>query len=179
MSKKTGFGLWLTGLPAAGKTTLAAGLGRKLRERGVDVQVLDSDALRDVLTPDPTYSAAERDWFYRVVAFIAWLLTQNRVNVVIAATAHRRRYRQYARRVVPRFAEIYVRCSLQTCMERDEKGIYEKAKAGEARTVPGLQVPYEPPESPAVVVDTELLSPHQGVQRILEHLDQSSLLGAR
>lgn len=152
---------------------------KTLEERGTAPQVLDSDALRDVLTPDPTYSDDEREWFYMVVAYIARLLTQNGICVVIAATAHRRQYRDYARRMVPRFAEVYVRCSPKTCMEPDEKGIYARAMAGRATTVPGLQVPYEPPESPAVVVDTELLSAEQGVQRIMDHLEQISFLGAR
>ncbi len=178
MGRDTGFGLWLTGLPAAGKTTLAEGLTEALSDQGHQVQILDSDALRSVLTPEPTYSAEERDWFYRVVAFIAGLLTENGTNVVIAATAHRRRYREYGRERIPRFAEIYVRCSVSVCIERDEKGTYEKAMTGEATTVPGLQVSYEPPESPAVVVDTELLSPERGVERIMEQLEQISILSA-
>lgn len=176
MDQETGFCVWLTGLPASGKTTLAHGLAQALRERDLTVQILDSDALRDVLTPEPTYSAEERDWFYRVVAFVAQLLTQNGINVVVAATAHCRRHRNYARERIRRFAEIHVRCSLETCMERDEKGIYEKAIAGDATTVPGIQVPYEPPESPDVVVDTETLPPEQGVRRLIAGLEELSIL---
>ncbi len=172
MTKNTGFAVWLTGLPASGKTTLSEGLARDLEERGLTVQVLDSDSLRHVLTPDPTYTLEERDWFYQVVAFIAGLLTRHGVNVLIAATANRRRYRDHARQTVERFAEIYVKCSLETCMERDEKGIYEKALAGQATTVPGLQVPYEPPNDPAVVVDTEQMSPQEGVRQIMEALEE-------
>jgi len=172
MTQDTAFAVWLTGLPASGKTTLARGLARDLRERGVTVQILDSDALRDVLTPEPTYTPEERDWFYQVVAFIAGLLTRNNVNVLIAATANRRRYRDHARQTVERFVEVYVKCSLETCMARDEKGIYEKALAGQATTVPGLQVPYEPPTDPAVVVDTEQMSPQEGVRQIMEALEK-------
>lgn len=176
MTQQAGFGVWLTGLPASGKTTLAEGLARRLRERGLVIQLLDSDNLRDVLTPEPTYSAEERDWFYRAVAFIARLLTENGTNVIIAATANRRRYRSYGREDIERFAEVYVRCPLETCMARDEKGVYEKALAGRATTVPGLQVPYEPPENPAAVVDTEAMSPQEGVQRILTRLEALSFL---
>jgi len=171
------FAVWLTGLPASGKTTLARRLAGELRRRGVVVQILDSDELRRVLTPDPTYSPAERDWFYQVVAFIARLLTRNGVGVLIAATANRRRYRDHARQEIEHFAEVHVMCSLSICMERDEKGIYERALAGEATTVPGLQMPYEPPVDPAAVVDTEQCSPRQGVRRILEALERLAFIG--
>jgi adenylylsulfate kinase len=173
---RPGLAVWLTGLPAAGKTTLAEGLAKALRERGSTVQILDSDDLRHVLTPEPTYTAKERAWFYRVVAFIAQLLTQNGIDVIIAATANRRQYRDYARQAIQRFSEIYVHCSLETCMDRDEKGIYEQALNGEATTVPGLQVPYEPPENPIAVVNTELMSPQEGVRHILTRLEERSLL---
>lgn len=176
MAATSGFAIWLTGLPASGKTTLAEGVARALRDRGHAVQILDSDDLRDHLTPSPTYSPQEREWFHRVVAFIAKLLTQNGVNVVIAATANRRRYRRPAREGIEHFAEIYVRCSLETCMERDSKGIYQKALDGRASTVPGLQVRYEPPEDPALVVDTESTSPEEGVNQIVERLEQLSFI---
>ncbi len=171
MNTDPGFALWLTGLPASGKTTLAKGLAAALEERGHVAQILDSDDLRDVLTPDPTYTIEERAWFYQAVAFIAHLLTQNGVTVLIAATANRRRFRDGARQRIERFAEVHVKCSLETCMERDEKGIYEKALAGQATTVPGLQAPYQPPTDPAAVVDTDRMSPEEGVQQILESLE--------
>lgn len=167
----SGFAIWLTGLPAAGKTTLALGLADALEGAGLPVQVLDSDHLRRVLTPEPTYSWEERDWFYRVMAFIGQLLTQNGVNVIFAATACRRAYRDHARAAIDRFAEAYVQCPLETCMARDEKGIYQKALRGEATTVPGLQVPYEAPEHPEITIDTETQTPSGGVQTILDRLE--------
>jgi adenylylsulfate kinase len=176
MTESSGFVVWLTGLPASGKTTLARGVANELRGRGLTLQILDSDELRGILTPEPTYSAEERDWFYRVVAYIAKLLTENGVNLLIAATANRRRFRDHARVAVERFTEVYVKCSLETCIERDEKGIYEKALAGEATTVPGLQAPYEPPVDPAAVVDTEDASVQEGVQKILSGLSERSFL---
>lgn len=176
MPRQSGFAVWLTGLPAAGKTTLAEGLAEALRDRHLTVQILDSDDLRRVLTPEPTYTTEERAWFYRVVAFIAQLLTQNGIDVIIAATANRRQYRGYARQAIERFAEIHVHCSLETCIERDEKGVYEQALKGNATTVPGLQVPYEPPEDPIAVVNTEVTSPRTGVERILRRLEEGSFL---
>lgn len=174
--EETGFAIWLTGLPASGKTTLAVGLAEVLRERGVRAQILDSDQLRQVLTPEPSYSRQERDWFYRTMTYIGQLLTQNGVNVIFAATANRRRHRDRARQAIERFMEVYVRCSLDTCMDRDQKGIYQKALAGEANTVPGLQAPYEPPYAPELTVDTEQQAAEECVGQIVARLEELSLI---
>jgi adenylylsulfate kinase len=177
MVQKAGFALWLTGLPSSGKTTLARVVAGVLREQDVGVQVLDSDHLREVLTPEPTYSSEERDWFYQVMVYVGQLLTGNGVNVIFAATAHRRCYRERARETMERFEEIYVECSLETCMSRDRKGIYQKALAGQAKSVPGLQVIYEPPQTPLLVVDTERYSAEECVRQIVDRLKAFSFLG--
>jgi len=167
-----GFAIWLTGLPSSGKTTLAHALSRLFSERGVVVQELDSDDLRRVLTPNPTYSAEERDWFYEVAAFLAGLLTDNGVNVLIAATASRRAHRQAARDRIVRFAEVYVDCSPEMCRARDPKGLWEQADKGEITTLPGAGVPYEPPQSPEVRVDTARLSVEEAADQIVCQLDE-------
>jgi adenylylsulfate kinase len=166
-----GFAIWLTGLPSSGKTTLAHALSRLLSERGVAVQVLDSDDLRRRLTPNPTYSSEERDWFYNVVTFLAGLLTDNGINVLIAATASRRAYRQAARARIGRFAEVYVDCSPEVCRARDPKGLWKRADEGEITTLPGAGVPYDPPQSPEVHVDTARLSVEKAARHILAQLD--------
>jgi adenylylsulfate kinase len=171
-----GFVVWLTGLPASGKTTLAGHLADRLADRGVQVQILDSDELRTVLTPDPDYSQAERDWFYATMTYIGQLLAQNGVPVIIAATASRRHYREQARQVMHRFVEVYVRCSLQTCMDRDTKGIYAKAQSGAADTVPGIQVPYEPPLNPELSIDTEAQTAEAGTREILAWLERHQMV---
>lgn len=167
-----GFAIWLTGLPSSGKTTLAYALSHLLIERGVAVQVLDSDDLRRRLTPNPTYSPEERDWFYDVVTFLAGLLTDNGVNVLIAATASRRVYRQAARDRIARFAEVYVHCSPEVCRARDPKGLWKWADEGEITMLPGAGAPYEPPESPEVRVDTERLLVKEAADHILSQLDE-------
>lgn len=169
-----GFAVWLTGLPASGKSALAREMQRLLAEGGVQAVILDSDALREVLTPRPEYTERERDWFYGVIVFLAAWLTGSGVNVLIAATAHRRAFRDQARAQIERFAEVYVRCPLEVCARRDPKGIYALAKAGRAGNVPGLGVPYEPPSAPEATVDTALLSPAEAARSALEQL--SSLL---
>lgn len=176
MSPPNGFAIWLTGLPAAGKTTLAVALATTLQQQGTPVQILDSDELREVLTPQPSYTPEEREWFYRTMVYIGQLLVQNGANVIFAATANRRRYRDRARKAMARFVEVYVSCSLEVCMNRDRKGIYEKARAGEATTVPGVQIPYEPPQEPALVVDSEHETAVEGSRRIMNWLEANAFI---
>jgi adenylylsulfate kinase len=175
-AREKGFAIWLTGLPASGKTSLAAALTRLLGQRGVRVQTLDSDELREVLTPGPTYSESERDWFYRTMVFIGRLLTENGVNVFFAATAPHRRYREWARQAIDRFMEVYLLCPLETCRARDRKGIYSRDRTQGATTIPGLQVPYELPEAPELVVDTEHLTPEEGAQKVIARLEELPFL---
>jgi len=165
-----GWAAWLTGLPASGKSTIARLVAERLAKLGIRVQVLDSDELRRVLTPKPTYSQEERDWFYRTMAWIGWLLVKNGVNVLFAATANRRAYREHARRLIgpERFMEVYVRCPLEVCMQRDRKGVYRLALEGKAKTVPGLQAPYEEPLKPDLVVDTDRMGPGECAELVLK-----------
>ena len=165
------FALWLTGLPASGKTTIANLLAEELERRNLPVQVLDSDKLRSVLTPNPTYSSDERDWFYGVLPYLGNLLVQNGVNTIIAATAHRLIYRQRAREYLPQYIEVFVRCSVKICMERDKKGIYQKALGSNTMHVPGVQELYEEPKAPAIIVDTEENPPLECVQKIITRLE--------
>jgi adenylylsulfate kinase len=168
---RPGFAIWLTGLPSSGKTTLAHALARLLHDRAITVQILDSDELRRRLTPQPTYSPGERDWFYDTITFLAELLTANGVNVLIAATASRRAYRQAARDRIARFAEIYVDCPPKVCRARDPKGLWERADRGEIATLPGAGTPYEAPDDPDVRVDTARYSAEAAARTILRRLD--------
>lgn len=150
---RNAFAIWVTGLPASGKSTLVAALKTQLADRGIDVAVLESDVLRRILTVQPHYDEPEREAFYRQMVYIGTLLAQHGVPVIFDATANRRAYRDQARIQIPRFLEVYVNSPLKICIARDPKGIYRKARDGEAKSVPGLQSIYEPPENPDVVVD--------------------------
>lgn len=177
---KTGWCVWITGLPGSGKSTVAHLLAEKLKSMNIHAYVLSSDALRKVITPNPKYTEEERDIVYGALVYIAKILTDNGVNVIIDATGNRRRYRDQARREIQKFMEAYLRCPLEVCIEREAKRgmdaygapkeIYAKALKGESKTVPGLGAPYEEPENPDVTVDSDKLSPEECVERILRFI---------
>jgi adenylylsulfate kinase len=167
MADTDGWALWLTGLPAAGKTALACAIRQKLGERGVNVVILDSDELRSILTPTPAYTSEERAGFYQTLVELSALLVRYRANVIIAATGNLRAYRQPAREQIALFAEVWVRCPVAMCRARDPKGLYAQADAGTIHDLPGVDAPYEPPEAPEVVVDTDLLAITDAADRIL------------
>jgi adenylylsulfate kinase len=163
---RQGFAVWLTGLPASGKSTVAKALHTALAARGVSAALLESDALRRILTPNPGYGDAERDSFYEAMAGIGGMLTRQGVPVIFDATANRRGYRDRARRGIPDFIEVYVDCPLPVCESRDPKGIYRRAREGKASNVPGIQADYEPPLDPDLVVRGDTEKPDEAVRRI-------------
>jgi len=162
------FAVWFTGLPGSGKTVIASRTAAILREKGIEVKILQLDEIRRVLTPNPRYTDEERDIVYAALAYMAKLLTECGTNVFIDATANRRKYRDAARKIIPNFAEVFIRCSLPVCMEREArrkavfspKGIYKKSAAPGA-TVPGVNIPYEEPLKPEVVVDSDRMTPDE------------------
>jgi adenylylsulfate kinase len=173
---RQGFAVWLTGLPASGKTTIANVLRRELADRGVNVAVLESDALRRILTPNPGYGESERDIFYAAMAHIGGLLTRHGVSVIFDATANRRSYRDRARRQIPEFLEVHVDCPLEVCEARDPKGIYRRGREGISPTVPGLHVEYEPPLQPDLVVRGDREMPGDAARRIVATLSGKGFL---
>lgn len=151
--RSAGAVVWLTGLPSSGKSTIARELLAELRRRGLSACLLDGDEVRARLHPPPGYDDASRDRFYATLADLAALLASQDLVVVVAATAHRREYRDRARRAAGRFLEVHVRCDPALAAARDDKGLYRRATSGEASQVPGADLPYEEPERPEVVVD--------------------------
>lgn len=174
---RPGFVIWLTGLPASGKTSLAIALQKRLAQLGIHAVVLDSDEMRAILTPQPTYSDAERCWFYNVLVHWAAWLANNGINVLIAATGNRRIYRHQAREQIERFAEIYVKCPLDVCQRRDPKGIYARAYDGDADTVPGIGAIYEAPFDPEVTIDTSQGFPTTAADSVILQLQLKKIIG--
>lgn len=172
------FAVWVTGIPASGKSTLTRALVRILRERfGLRPQVLESDALRREIVLRSVYHEEERVFFYGVMVHLGVLLVEAGIPVIFDATAHRRRYRERARWEIPRFLEVWVDCPLAVCMQRDPKGLYRRAQQGSIWHLPGLQDPYEPPEAPDVVVCTMEESPEKGAEQVVARLVQKGWLG--
>lgn len=169
------FAVWFTGLPGSGKTAISSRTKALLRKKGINVRILQLDEIRRVITPSPKYTDEERDIVYASLAYMAKLLTENGINVFIDATANRRKYRDKARRMIPKFAEAYIRCPLDVCMAREArrkavfspKGIYKKSARIEAH-VPGVNVPYEEPLRPEIVIDSSKMKPEESAKKAAE-----------
>jgi adenylylsulfate kinase len=164
-----GFAVWITGLPASGKSTIAEHLISRLRTRGIDCARLESDALRNVMS-GMGYSSHGRDVFYETLSWIGKLLTDHGVPVVIDATANRRRYRDAARQAIVNFVEVYVDTPLDVCMERDPKGLYRRGKADRSNDLPGLGAGYEPPRDPEITVSGVDADPSNIADRVIDVL---------
>lgn len=169
------FAVWFTGLPGSGKTAIASRTAALLKKESIDIKILQLDEIRRVLTPNPKYTDEERDIVYASLAYMAKLLTECGVNVFIDATANRRKYRDAARKIIPEFAEVFIRCPIELCMEREAhrkaifspKGIYKKASMPGA-AVPGVNVPYEEPLNPEIVIDSGKLTPDESARKVAD-----------
>lgn len=168
-----GFVIWLTGLPAAGKSTLAYNLKEKLvNGAGRYVEVLDGDEIRRGLSKDLGMSKQDREEHAGRVAFLAKILARNGVISIVALISPYRKSREEAREMIGKesFVEVYVRASLPTCESRDPKGLYAKARRGEITNMTGIQDPYEEPENPDLVIDTEQSTPEECAERAIKEL---------
>lgn len=165
-----GFTIWFTGLSGAGKTTLAKALEPKLKERGLKVERLDGDVVREELTCDLGFSKKDRDENIRRVTFVAKLLTRNGVVCLVSFISPYRAMRDQARAQIGEFVEVYVKCPLNVCEERDVKGLYAKARAGAVANFTGISDPYEEPKAPEIVVDTHQMDVPAAVDHIIAEL---------
>ena len=161
------FAVWLTGLPASGKSAIAREVLRLLHERGVDASVLESDVMRTQLTPFPRYDEDDRSFFYGALLEIGAGLVRKGRPVIFDATANRRHYRDSARLYIERFCEVYVDTPVEICQARDVKGLYRNAAV---TALPGGGTPYEPPRAPEVVVPGALRAPRDSARMIVAHL---------
>jgi len=165
-----GFTLWFTGLSGSGKSTLADILAERLREKGLRVECLDGDIVRQHLTRDLGFSKEDRDKNIERVTFVAKLLTRNGVAVLTSFISPYREKRAHARKEIGSFVEVFVKCPIETCIERDAKGLYKKAIAGEIENFTGISHPYEEPINPEIVVETDKESAEECVDRIINGL---------
>jgi adenylyl-sulfate kinase len=169
---ENGFTLWFTGLSGSGKSTIGEVVEARLRDRGHRVEVLDGDVVRTNLSKGLGFSKEDRDTNIRRIAFVADLLSRNGVVAITAAISPYREIRAEARETMgDRFVEIYVKASVDECARRDVKGLYEKAFKGEIKEFTGVSDPYEPPEDPEVIVDTENETIEESAAKVLAYVD--------
>ncbi len=168
----TGFTLWFTGLSGAGKSTLAHLAAEELRRRGHRVEVLDGDEVRTHLSKGLGFSKEDRDINIRRIGYVCKLLSRNGVVAISAAISPYREIRDEVRRQHERFFEVFVRCALEKLVERDVKGLYRKALAGEIRNFTGVSDPYEEPLDPELVIDSSRETVSDSFSRILGRLEE-------
>jgi adenylylsulfate kinase len=170
MKKHQGFTVWFTGLPCCGKTTIADQVATLLKKKDYTVERLDGDVIRQGLTNDLGFSKKDRDENIRRATFVAKMLTRNNVIVLATFVSPYREQRRNARKEIERFVEVYVRCPVEICMKRDVKGMYQRALEGKIKHFTGVDDPYEEPEHPELIVDTDKETVEDSVNKVLDTL---------
>ncbi|MGH9789583.1 MAG: adenylyl-sulfate kinase [Candidatus Acidiferrales bacterium] len=180
MAKKSkGFTLWFTGLPCSGKSTLAELVGKELEQRGRLVDILDGDVVRTHLTKGLGFSKEDRDTNIRRIGYVCGLISKHGGVAISAAISPYRAIRDEVRAGVAQhstFVEVFVETPLEECIQRDVKGMYKKALAGELKGFTGVDDPYEPPQAAELVIQTASETPAQSAARILDKLEQMALV---
>ena len=171
-----GFTIWFTGLSGAGKSTLARAIERHLKAIDRNVEVLDGDIVRTHLSKGLGFSREDRDTNIKRIAFVCNLLTRNGVVSIAAAISPYREARAWARKEIGNFVEVYVKCPLKVCRQRDVKGLYKLADEGKIKNFTGVDDPYEEPEHPDLVIETDKETVEESVTRIFARLEELGYL---
>lgn len=169
MTLKPPLVIWITGLPAAGKTTIGESLTKALKNHQLRVEHLDGDRLRK-LFPDTGFSRKSRNSHIHRVGYLAGMLEKNGVTVIASFISPYRDARAFVRSQCKSFLEVYLSTPLDECEKRDPKGLYKKARSGQIENFTGISDPYEPPENPDIKIDTSNQNVEETVQIILKHL---------
>lgn len=171
-----GFTLWFTGLPCSGKTVLADVLADELKNKGMKVERLDGDIVRKSLTRDLGFTEEDRNMNIERVTFVAKLLSRNGVAVLASFVSPYNKIRAYSREEIENYILVYVRCSLKECENRDVKGMYAKARAGEIKDFTGIDHPFEDPDNADIVVETDKQTIEESKKIILKSLNEMDFL---
>jgi adenylyl-sulfate kinase len=174
--KHQGFTIWFTGLPCCGKTTIADQVAIVLKNKKYTVEQLDGDIIRQDVTRDLGFSKKDRDENIKRVTSIAKTLTQNNVIVLASFVSPYRIQRRNARKEIQKFIEVYVRCPVEICIQRDVKGMYQKALEGKITHFTGVDDPYEEPEHPELILDTDKESVEESVKKVLQKIEELGYL---
>ncbi|MDE1841717.1 MAG: adenylyl-sulfate kinase [Thaumarchaeota archaeon] len=168
--------IWITGLSGAGKTTLANIFKDYCQKQNIPADILDGDEIRKTLSSDLGFLPEDRKEHNRRVIIVAKLLSKNGIITLVSLISPYKETRDFARKEIADFVEIYVKASLETCIKRDPKGLYQKAKNGEIKNMTGISSPYEEPENPELVLDTEKYSTTQCLDMLISKLRQLGYL---
>ena len=176
MKKHQGFTIWFTGLPCCGKTTIADKVAIILRKKNYLVEQLDGDFIRQNFSSDLSFTKKDRDENIRRATFLATMLTRNNVIVLASFVSPYKKQRRKARKEIKKFVEVYVRCPVKICMKRDVKGMYKKALEGKIKNFTGVDAPYEEPEHPELIVNTDIESAEESVAKVLQKINELGYL---
>lgn len=176
--QQRGVTVWFTGLSGAGKTTITRAVEQELRARGHGIEILDGDIIRENLTKGLGFSKEDRDENIRRIGFVAQLLTRHGVIVLVSAISPYQAVRDEVRQKIGDFVEVFVNAPLAVCEDRDVKGLYKKARAGEIKNFTGISDPYEPPANPEVECRTDLETLEESVAKVLSTLERLGYLPA-
>jgi adenylylsulfate kinase len=172
MKKHQGFTVWFTGLPCCGKTTIADQVAIVLKKKDYTVERLDGDIVRQGFTGDLGFSEKDRNENIKRVTIMAKMLTHNNVVVLASFVSPYRKQRRKARKEIKKFVEVYVRCPVEICMKRDVKGMYQKALEGKIKHFTGVDDPYEEPEHPELILNTNTESVEESVSKVLQKIEE-------
>ena len=172
-----GVTLWFTGLSGAGKTTITQALAEKLRSLDCKLEILDGDIVRQNLTKGLGFSKEDRDENIRRIGFVSHLLTRNGVIVLVSAISPYREIRQEVKQKIGDFLEVFVNAPLNVCEDRDVKGLYKRARAGEIKGFTGIDDPYEAPLNPDIECRTDLEELSESVDKVISKMKESGYLG--
>ncbi len=174
----TGFTIWFTGFSGSGKSTLSEVIEQHMKALGRNVEVLDGDIVRTHLSKGLGFSREDRDTNIKRIGFVCNLLTRNGVICISAAIAPYREARDWARKEIGNFVEVYVRCPIDVCRQRDVKGLYKLVDEGKIKNFTGVDDPYEEPLHPELIVETDKETVEESVARIFAKLTQLGYLEA-
>ena len=176
-SKQKGFVLWFTGLSGAGKSTISDKVYEILKERGLKIERLDGDAVRENLTKDLDFSKKGRDENIRRIGFVTHLISRNNIGVVASFISPYRAQRDELRNKINNFIEIFVDAPLEVCEQRDKKGLYKKARQGKISNFTGISDPYEAPKNPEIELKTNECTAEQCASKVINYLEKNQYIG--
>jgi adenylylsulfate kinase len=179
---ESNFAVWITGLPGAGKSVISDELKKKFESINLNIRIIRMDEMRKIVTPDPKYTDEERTIIYNSFAFLAKVLVESGISVIMDATGNLKKYRNLAKKIIPHFQLVYLKCPLEVAIKREEsrqntrnapKNIYSKGFQGKSKTVPGIQSKYEEPQNPDLLIETDKLTISESANTIFNYLIKS------